>query len=185
MGTSAFDDFVRREHATAEESKREEIDWEAEKERWLRDIDQLFSQVREYLKAYVDAGQIKIAFKTIELNEEHIGAYTAPVMVIQVGSKTINLEPIGTLLIGSRGRVDVIGPAARAQLVLLDSSLTSLSQLIHVSVGIGGRTPVPPPTKSSSKTTWAWRIVTRPPKREIVEVTQEKFLNLLLETANG
>jgi hypothetical protein len=106
-------------------------------------------------------------------------------MVIRIGGKTINLKPVGTLLIGSKGCVDVIGPAAKAQLMLLNRKLTSLSQLIHVSVGVGGKMPVPPPAKSPSEIDWTWRIVTRPPRREIVEINEDTFQKLLLEITNG
>jgi hypothetical protein len=185
MGSSAFDDFVRREQTSARESEEEAVDWLEEKKRWLRHLDELFSQIREYLEPYVDDGQIAIEFEKIELNEESIGPYVAPVMVIRIGRKTIKLEPVGTLLIGSKGAVDIIGPTARARLMLLNSKLTSLSQLFHVTGGVVGKMPAPPRASSPSQIEWAWRIVTRPPGREIAEVNKDTFLNLLLESANG
>lgn len=185
MGSSAFDDFVQREQTSIRDASEEAVDWQREKERWLKYLNKLFSQVEEYLKPYVDAGQIAIEFKNIELNEENIGPYLAPLMKIRIGRKMINLEPVGTLLIGSKGRVDVIGPASRAQLMLLDSKLNSLRQLIRVTVGVGGKLPASPPAKSASEIDWAWRIVTRPPQGEIVEVNKDTFLSLLLEIANG
>jgi hypothetical protein len=185
MGSSAFDQFVQTELASFREPREKSFDWQAEKERWLGDLNGLFSQVKEYLKLYVDAGQIAIEFKNVELNEENIGPYVAPVMIIRIGRKTINLEPVGTLLIGSRGRVDVIGPTSRSQLLLLDSKLTSLRQLLRVSPEVGGKMPASPPNRSASETDWAWRIVTRPPQHEVVEVDKDSFLNLLLEIANG
>jgi hypothetical protein len=101
MGSRAFDDFVRREQSSARESKEDAVDWQDEKKRWLRRLDELFSEVTGYLKPYVDDGQIAIEFETVELNEEYIGPYVAPVMVIGTGRKTTKLEPVGTLLIGS------------------------------------------------------------------------------------
>lgn len=133
----------------------------------------------------MDAGQIAIEFKNVELNEENIGPYLAPSMIIRIGRKTISLEPVGTLLIGSSGRVDVIGPTSRSQLLLLDSKLTSLRHLVRVSAGVGGKMPALPPTRPASEIDWAWRIVTRPPQHEIVEVNKDSFLNLLLEISNG
>jgi hypothetical protein len=185
MGSSAFDQFVQMELASFREPREESFNWKAEKERWLGDLNVLFSQVEEYLKPYVDGGQITIEFGNVELNEENIGPYLAPVMIIRIGRKTINLEPVGTLLIGSRGRVDVIGPTSRSQLLLLDSKLTSLRQLVRVSPGFRGETPASPTTRSASEIDWAWRIVTRPPEHEVVEVNKDSFLNLLLEIANG
>lgn len=185
MASRAFDEFVQREQAAAKEAGEPAVDWQAEKAQWLRHLDELFRQVNEYLKPYLDAGQIAVEYSKIDLNEEHIGPYSAPLMLITIGSKKIKLEPVGTFLIGSRGRVDVVGPVARAQLILLDSEVKSLSQLIHVSVGFGGNMPAPPPARPRSRAKLAWRIVTRPPRREIVEINKETFLSILLEIANG
>jgi len=183
MASTAFDDFVRREQASAKRSEEVAVDWEAEKRDWLRRLEELFAQVSEYLREYVDAGQITVSYRNIELNEEYVGPYTARAMAIAIGSKTIVLEPIGTFLVGSKGRVDVVGPVARGRLMLLDSEMKSLSQLVHVSVGVNGEMPVPRPAKANIQ--WVWRIVPRPPSREVVEINKETFLSLLLEIANG
>ena len=186
MASRAFYEFVQREQTAAKRSEDEKVDWQAEKAEWLRRLDKLFAQVSEYLREYVDAGQIILGYRDIQINEEYIGPYTARTMGIAIGNKTIELEPIGFLLVGSRGRVDVVGPVARrAQLMLLDSELKSLSQLVHVSVGTNGEMPAPPPAKSPSDIRWVWRIVARPPRREIVEIDKDTFLSLLLEIANG
>jgi hypothetical protein len=106
-------------------------------------------------------------------------------MVITIGSKTITLEPVGTLIVGSKGRVEVAGPLARAQLLLLDSRVKSTSELIHVDVSIGSGPSSPPPHEPPRDIEWVWRIVTRPPRREILELNKESFLNLLVEISNG
>lgn len=185
MANNSFDDFVRREQQAVKVTDEQPVDWQAEKTTWLRHLEELFTQVNEYLKSYVDAGQIAIDYRPIELSEDYIGRYWAKEMVITIGSKTIKLEPIGTLIVGSKGRVEVAGPLARAQLLLLDSRVTSMSQLIHVSVSINGALPSPPPPEPPSEPKWVWRIVTRPPRREIIEINKDNFLNLLLEISNG
>jgi hypothetical protein len=42
-------------------------------------------------------------------------------MILKIGRQEIVMTPIGTLLIGAKGRVDVVGPAGRARLVLVNS----------------------------------------------------------------
>lgn len=186
MASRSFDEFVRQEQQAAKVADQP-VDWQAEKAAWLRHLEELYTQVETYLKPYVEAGQVVTDYRAINLNEEHIGPYSAKEMVIVVGSKTIKLEPVGTLLIGSKGRVDAVGPLARAQLVLLNSKVKSMSQLIRVSVSIGGGppSPAPPPPTTPSEIEWVWRIVTRPPQREIIELNEKTFLNLLVEISNG
>ncbi|MGD1102434.1 MAG: hypothetical protein ABSA59_10240 [Terriglobia bacterium] len=185
MADKSFDNFVRREQQAVKVSDQNPVDWQAEKTAWLRHLEELFTQVEGYLKPYVDAGQVVIRYRSINLNEEYIGLYSTKEMIITIGSKTIKLEPIGTLIVGSKGRVEVAGPRARAQLLLLDSKVRSTSQLIHVSVSINGGLPSPPPRKPPSNIKWVWRIVTRPPQREIIEINKDNFLNLLVEISNG
>lgn len=185
MADKTFDDFVRTEQQAVEVSDKKPVDWQAEKTTWLRHLEELFTQVNGYLKPYVDASQVAIDYHTIDLNEEYIGLYSAREMIITIGSKTIKLEPIGALILGSKGRVDVVGPLARAQLLLLDSKVRSTSELIHVPVSIKGGRPSPPPRKPPSAIKWVWRIVTRPPRREIIEINRDSFLNLLVEISNG
>jgi hypothetical protein len=185
MADMSFDDFVLREQQAVKVSDQKPVDWQAEKAAWLRHLEELFTQVNGYLKPYVDAGQVVIEYRTIDLSEEYIGRYSAKEMIITIGSKTIKLEPIGALIIGSKGRVEVAGPRARAQLLLLDSKVRSTSQLIHVSVSINGGLPSPPPPEPPSDIKWVWRIVTRPPRREIIKINKDNFLNLLVEISNG
>jgi hypothetical protein len=180
-----FDEFVRREHEAAKLSREKPIDWQAEKVAWLRRLEALFAQVTGYLKPYVDAGQITIGYQPIDLSEEDIGRYSATEMIITIGGKTIKLEPIGCRILGSKGRVEVAGPLARAQLLLLDSRVTSTSELIHESVSINGGLALPPLEEPCSDIEWVWRIVTRPPRREIIQINKDNFLNLLVEISNG
>jgi hypothetical protein len=185
MGNNSFDEFVRREQQAAKVTGEKPVDWQAEKAAWLQHLEELFTQVNGYLKPYVDAGQVAIDYQTIDLNEDYIGRYSAKEMIITVGSKTIKLEPIGTFIVGSKGRVEVAGPLARAQLLLLDSRVRSMSQLIHVSVSVNGGLPSPPSHEPPSDIKWVWKIVTRPPRREIIEFNKDSFLNVLVEISNG
>jgi hypothetical protein len=184
MAITAFDDFVRREQRSAQDLDDQPIDWQANKAEWLAHLDELFAMVGEFLKTYVAQSQVSIAYKQVELNEEYIGPYSAKAMVISIGSKVIKLEPIGTMLIGSKGRVDVSGPFGHVQLLLLSKTAKSASDLIHVSVSFDGVPALPPP-RPQSKIEWAWKIVSRPPRREFIELNKETFLSLLLEVSNG
>ena len=185
MANTSFDEFVQREQQAIKIREEKPVDWEAEKDAWLRNLDKLFDMVNGFLKPYIEAGQVSISYRDIKLNEEYIGSYLAKEMLVTIGRKTVRLVPIGTLLIGSKGRVDIEGPVARAQLILLNSEVKSLSQLLHVSVSTDGKPASPPASKKPSQINWVWRILTRPPRREIVEISKESFLNLLTEISNG
>jgi hypothetical protein len=185
MPETSFDEFVRREQQATTSVNETPIDWLREKNDWLRHVNELFTKVAGFLREYVTAGQVAIDHGQIELNEDNIGPYVAPTMIVKIGRKTITMEPVGTLLIGSKGRVDVVGPLGRVQLLLLDSQVRALSDLIHVSVSIEGRPQSPPASKHGAEIKWAWRIVTKPPRTALLEVNRDNFLSLLTELANG
>ncbi len=182
MATTDFDRFVARQQQAAAEVAA--IDWENERDEWLEHLNSLHTKVKSLLIKYLRSGQITAESVQVILNEENIGLYEAPQMVLRIGGQQVNLVPVGTLLIGAKGRVDVIGPAGRGEILLVDRRASGPGSLVHVTVGTG-RTPPPAPTKSPKKIEWEWKIVTRPPERKFVEITQQSLFQLIMEVANG
>ncbi len=182
MNNKTFDEFVSRQQQADPETAS--IDWEKERDEWLTHLRRLYSMVESFLSKYVSSGQIRLEYRSIDLNEENIGTYSAEQMILRIGRQEVDLVPIGTLLIGSKGRVDVIGPAGKAEMLLVDRQAPSPRSLIKVTVGIGGKLPAVA-SKPASEVEWEWRIVTRPPERRFVEITQESLFQLIMEVANG
>jgi len=182
MDSKDFDEFVRRQQA--ESTVAAAISWDQERDEWLAHLGNLYANIESLLKKYTTAGQIRLAYRSIRLNEENIGSYTAKQMVLKIGRQEVHLVPVGTLIIGFKGRVDVIGPAGKSQIALVDSRATSTASLIHVSVNAGREPPVVP-KKRPRKIEWAWRIVTHPPERRFIEITQQTLFQLIMEVANA
>jgi hypothetical protein len=182
MHSTDFDRFVARQQDAAAEVAP--IDWEEARDEWLRRLDELHAKIKSFLTKYVRSGQITIGFVQVILNEENIGQYEAPQMVLKIGGQEVDLVPVGTLLIGAKGRVDVIGPAGQAGILLVDKRASGPTRLVHVTVGLGGKTPQPP-KKRAGKVEWEWKIVTRPPERRFIEITRESLFRLIMEVSNG
>jgi hypothetical protein len=187
MVITSFDELVKQEQQASNAVLGEQVDLFKERDEWLVRLHDLYLQVEVFLADYVQTGSVKIAYAPVEITEEQVGTYQATSMVVTIGRKTVRLEPIGTFLIATKGRVDVVGPRESGRLTLLDKDVKNLSQLIRVSVSIVGKSaaPPPPPQKDPSSIQWVWRIVGRPPKIDILELTKESFLSLLAEVANG
>lgn len=183
MEVQDFDEFVKRQQQSASEAAS--VDWKNERDEWLDYLDQLYKKVESLLQKYVSSGQIQAEYRPVELNEENIGPYAAREMVLKIGRQSVVLEPIGTLLIGSKGRVDISGPAGKAPILLVDSKASGPASLIHVTVSVGGKLPTPPPPKSPRDINWEWKIVTRPPERRFIEITAQTLFQLIMEVANG
>jgi hypothetical protein len=181
MDNTDFDQFVARQQTAAAEAAA--INWDNERDEWLKHLDALYARIETFLTKYLSSGQIKREYVRLLLNEENIGPYHANKMVLRIGRQQVELVPVGTLLIGSKGRVDVVGPAGAAQLLLVDRRASGPGSLIHVRVGVAGNVPELP--TSPREVEWEWRIVTRPPERRFIEITQQNFFQLIMEVANG
>ena len=179
-----FDEFVRRQQESS--ASAGDVDWEKERDEWLRYLEVLYEKVNNFLSGYVASGQIRLEYETVRLDEEHIGSYAAKQMVIGIGRQKVSLVPIGTLLVGAKGRVDVIGPAGRAAILLVDHKAPGAASVIFdVKVGTGGKPRAPSELPKATNVQWEWKIVSRPPERRFIEITQQSLFDLIIEVANG
>jgi len=159
------------------------IDWTEVRDEWLKNLDSLHKKVAGFLGEYIANGSISYSFAQVKLAEENLGEYLAKRMDIKIGRQRVSLVPVGTLLIGSKGRVDVEGSAGKALILLLDEKARSAADLITVRVTVGKVSP--PPTATKGPTSWAWKLVTNGPQKKFVDLEKESFLSLLMEIANA
>jgi hypothetical protein len=179
-----FDDFVRRQQQSSVET--ETIDWDKQRKEWLRYLDELYSTIESFLREYTSAGQIKIGYQDITLDEENLGSYSARKMILRIGRQEVFFLPVGTLLIGAKGRVDMIGPGAKAQMLLVDKRASWAGDLIvSVEIAAGGKSVAPSESPRQQEIEWEWRILSRPPERRFVEITRQSLFDLIMEVANG
>jgi hypothetical protein len=141
-----FDAFVKDQQSAALDDGP--VNWENERDEWLIRLDGLYETIESFLAKYIESGEIKLDYSQISLNEENIGSYAARRMILKIGRREITLTPVGTLLIGVKGRVDVVGPAGRTRFVLVNSEASRPQ--IKVTVSIGGK-PDTQPQESSPK----------------------------------
>jgi hypothetical protein len=173
-----FDAFVQ-----AQQGAQSDIDWSKQRDEWLAYLNELYHQIESLLGDYIQSGQILHRYQDVELNEEEIGAYRARRLLIKIGAKEIVLEPIGTLLIGAKGRVDVTGPAGRTRFMLVDQHATGP----RIKASVAQMPPRRPPAPESQQRTpqWTWKIVTSPPNIQYIELTRDSLFRVLMEVAGG
>ena len=180
MGANDFAKFVADQQTSAAEDS---TDWTGMLEEYLKDLNLLYRKLVDFLSEYEEKGSISHSFGTKALTEENIGTYVAPKMDIKIGRQYIHLEPAGTLLIGIRGRVDVIGSAGRAQILLVHEKAKSAAELYPVWVNVGGKPGVP--DRQEQLYPWVWKIATRGVPKKFVEIDKDSFYELLMEIANA
>lgn len=186
MSRTEFDEFVKRQQR--EESSASKVDWDAERDQWLESLNALYAQIEKFLQAYISAGQARYEYRDVALNEQDLGSYVAREMILHFGRQQVKLIPIGAMLIGTKGRVDVNGPAGTARLTLIGKDVTDARQLLNVTVtGFGKEKSLRPSVGNRPREpmTRVWKIASRPPEMKFTELTQEAFFEMILEVANA
>jgi len=110
-----LDAFLRSKAST-----EPEIDWEARKVKWLSDIAELYSRIKEWLSPLEKDAVVRYSTWTRTLEEDYIGSYQVEVLTLLVGKQRVEFRPKGTLIVGANGRVDIRGPRAVRSIVLQD-----------------------------------------------------------------
>jgi hypothetical protein len=179
MEREAFKTFVEKK--TNESKRVEQIDWGARKDEWLVELGNFYSIIEGYLSEFSKAGKIKIERSTVFLNEESIGRYQAESRIIRIGLDKVNLAPVGTLLIGAKGRVDMAGPRGTVRFILTGKHSNGL----RISITINGEAEKRRGNGPKPKEEYVWKIATPPPNVHFIELTAETFFNALTDVLNG
>lgn len=184
MNKTEFDKFVQRQQVA--QSEAASFDPKQQIQEWRHYLDLLYKQIKEYMASYVAERVARIILDDIELNEEFSGPYTVPQMRLEIGRSVVTFKPIGTMLIGSKGRVDVQGPRGSARLGLVNKRATHARDLVRVTVSVvGASEPPPPPKPRNEKIEWAWKIITPPPDMSFIDLTQGAFFDMILSIADA
>jgi hypothetical protein len=175
MSKTDFDVFISKQ---AKVNSDKAIDWNAERDQWLKYLSDFYKKVDDFLKEYVEDGRVACKYTQQEIFEEYIGSYSAKALNIELGSHKLKLEPIGTNIIGgAKGRVDLIGANGKVKFVLVNKNASTPK----INVWIKGEQP----PKEETKIEWDWKIATPPPRIHYINLEQDTFLNALMEVVGG
>lgn len=185
MTKDDFDKFVERQQT--KKIADTSIDWAAERDEWLRLLDSLYESIESFIASYKSAGTANYRFDNIMLNEEDIGEYPARQMILKFGRQEVSFTPIGTRLVGTKGRVDVRGPAGKATLLLINKEVSTVKQLIKVTVVTPDEMTKAtfPKIENEKPLERVWKIASPPPDMRFTDLTQEAFFEMVLEVVNA
>ncbi len=177
--SNSFDEFIKTQTKATDQVP---FDKDKELNEWRKHVASFYDRVKEFLDRYVRDGSVRLEFKKIAIHEELLGTYELDALTLFLGTNRIQFTPIGTMLIGAKGRIDMIGSRGSVRFVLVDKDSTAPK--ISVRVWISGQTPPPEePTKTVRE--WAWKISTPPPKIKYTELEEEAFQTALMEVVNA
>ena len=183
MAADTFDEFVKR-HTQEAEKPSDTFDPKKTLSQWKENLNELYCAIETYLQSYIDTNQITIKRDEIQITEESLGTYPTDALTIKIGDQKVSLKPIGTMLIGVYGRVDISGPLKTLRIVLMEKGGPSL----NVSVSNDGGA-----TDDSSSRPFirgeidhrGWYFVTQPPNALAIAVGEDSFKDVLMEITGG
>lgn len=184
MTRKEFDRFVQRKRE--EQAAIGSFDDRRELEDWYAYLDLLYININNYLKTYIENGAMHIEYRPIEINEEFSGPYEMRSMLLHIGVSVIVFKPIGTMLIGSKGRVDVHGPRGTARLGLVNKKFEDARQMIQIRViPAGQQATAPESPPQPEKIEWEWKIMAPAPTIKFITLTEETFFDMILSIADA
>ena len=175
MSLKDLEEFLNEDKAT-----EGFFDWEKEKSEWIGYVNTFYTNILAWLKPLTDKpnSNLKISFETMVLSEEEIGDYEIKKMKLVIKGHRVVLEPIGTNLIGAKGRIDMTGTYGTVRFLLVDKKLKKPNVTVRITNPIMDQ--VLEDQKQYSPVEWEWRIVTFPPNVQFIPFNEETFSNSLL-----
>jgi len=172
-----FDDFVdeQRKRGTSLDAAARLLQWKA-------DIADFFQLVEGFLKPYIESDKIKLSRRKTDVIEDFLGEYAVENIEIFIGPAQVNLKPIGAIIVGARGRIDMVGPDERTIMFILVNEKAT-KPAIPVQIYREGEKPSAKVDPAESGK-WVWKIATKPPM-QFLPLTEESFLDALMEVTNG
>lgn len=183
MGKREFEEFISQSTATVDNKKSNEYILN----RWYDNINELYSKIKFWLDDYIKTGRVTIEENEVEIFEEAIGSYRVPLLKISFAGNEVLVKPKGTIMIGTIGRVDLVGKSGNQRIILADKNATSPKIHFFEKENEKGEININADINSDfeNNVEWIWKLASEPPKITFTELNQETFLDCLINITNG
>lgn len=182
----SFDDLMKELKEKKENAAKTAANTFNSQERidqYKKRVEELYNLITEdWLHKNVEDGLITIAREPVTIREEMLGNYEVDSLIITIDGKRILLKPYGTILIGTRGRVDISCRMRNGMFILTGENVTS--PRAHVVVTVNGERPrrrkeAEEPGKE------VWKFVNRSGMMQYVSLDKKTFQQILMALMNG
>lgn len=180
MSKLTFQQFLKDNSFKKQQEEEEKFNPEKEKAEWLAFIDSFYKKIEAWLAPFIENKDMTISYVQKTITEEEIGSYSVNNMNLNFAGQHLTFEPIGTLLIGTKGRIDLNGPKGVIKFILVDKDSTELKIKITVNQSVETT------TETDKTPKWTWKIIEHAPSKiKYIDLTEENFFDALMELVNG
>lgn len=171
MAHKKFDDFLDSKTSKA----NGQIDWSQKRDLWIENLMSFYTIVEAFLAEYIASGRISLVRQSMTLDEEYIGSYKVDRILIRIGEDSVRLEPIGTNMIGTSGRVDLVGSSGSVKFVLAKKGISE-PEIPKVSEK---------GAELATSKDLEWKIAKFQPTLRYFPLTAESFFDAIMEVTDG
>ena len=125
MNQKLIDLLQKKQKQSAPEN---EIDWDERKKKFLSAVEQLYGQLETMLAEPIGHKKVQLHRRPKVLTENFIGTYAVNDLILVVGDEQVRFSPRGRNIVGSAGRIDVVGEKGEAMLILKAESKWEIVQ---------------------------------------------------------
>lgn len=175
MTSKDFQEFLAKQSQNKQQD--EQIDWDETRNKWIASAREFVAQVQLYLNEFPE---IETEVREIDLTEDKLGTYKAPKLLIRLPKELIELEPIGTVLIGAHGRFDMKGLAGTVKWVLVPEN----AEKPTIKMTINGEDESSSAAEQVSEKL-AWKLATPAPNIRYLPFEKEILLEAIMEVSHG
>jgi len=182
MGKEKFEEFIKEN-----ETQEEKINWEEKKSFFIEKVEEFYNIIDKYLEPYKD--KIEIKDSEIIINEEKLGSYKVKKRVLTIKNAIVEFIPVGTILIGALGRIDMEGPNGIVKYVLVPeiSNAPKIETAILSTVEDRKKWKEKQQKEAEEimKANKVWKIATPPPNIKYLDLNEDIFFDKLMEVIDG
>lgn len=117
-----FKEFIEERKKQQSNKEEKQIDWNERKLKWINSVNTLYAQVDNLIVKNFEDGGLTVSKQKekTNLHEDFVGSYEIDNYIITVDNIKIKFFPMGTIILGAYGRVNMILPSETIKLVLQD-----------------------------------------------------------------
>jgi len=168
-----FKKFVKDENDNA---KKKTFNSKKRIEEFRKLITDLYDKVdNDWLNDEISDGEVKTETIPFKIYEEALGEYEVEKKVIEIGDNRITLQPVGTIILGTPARIDMIYHGKSVMIVYTGENIDYPSQMISIS--INGE----PERKQKDPGKPVWKFAYRDRLLKLVTITADTFQQQIMD----
>ncbi len=142
-------------------------------------VNSLYADIDSWLSEGLKEGKIQTGIVPITITEDQLGPYAVDEKWIQIGNARIQFHPVGTILIGTNARVDMIYGAKDVMIIRAGENVESPYGPSQVEMNGEHATK----RRSSGKS--VWKYVKDGYRLSYVTLNKDRFEDLIIEVVDG